>query len=201
MPLHSPQKPQSVDDPGHDPGHGAEAAHRRAARAAFFSAPEPAQPLPAVLTSEGPQPVSLVERRTVTLSAARGTPSEKALNLAVAMFQLFESQSDQTAPLADPQATLEDRFKARTRPESPRTLGRPSILREGEVFSSDGRGSSGFLNLTELARIIHCTYPALVSKWHTAIHTQKINPESHHGFEFIHKGHRVRVFPNYVPEA
>jgi hypothetical protein len=192
--VDSPQKPQSVSEP--DPT--AEAALRRAARAAFFSASEPAQTDPAEPTFEGPRPVSVVDRRTVTLSAARGTPSEKALNLAVAVFQLFESSS---TPEVAPQVTPDDRFKARTRPEAPRISGRPPILREGEVFSPDGRGSSGFSSLTELARAIHCTYPALVAKWHSAVQEQQIDPESHHGFEFVHKGHRVKVFPNYVPEA
>ena len=189
-----PQKHQSVSEP--DPT--AEAALRKAARAAFFSAPEPLETAPVEPTSEGPRPVSVVDRRTVTLSAARGTPSEKALNLAVAVFQLFESS---TTPGVAPQVTPDDRFKARTRPEAPRISGRPPILREGEVFSPDGRGSSGFSSLTELARVIHCTYPALVAKWHAAVQDQQIDPESHHGFEFVHKGHRVKVFPNYVPEA
>lgn len=190
-----PQKCQSVVGP--DPS--AEAALRRAARAAFFSSPDPSPTPLAGPASPGLPPVTMVERRTVTLTAARGTVSEKALNLAVSMFQLVESLSEQTRPVLESPPV--PRFTSRSQPEVPRTLGRPAIVRAGEVFSQDGRGSSGFNNLTELANAIHCSYSTLVAKWHSAVQEQQIDPESHHGFEFVHKGHRVKVFPNYVPEV
>ena len=175
------QPSQSVDSPEL----AAEKARRRAARTAFFASDDAASP--------PDHSVSLVERRTVTLSAAIGTPAEKALNLLVALSQLFELPSP-AAPPAVPEAP------ERSKPDRSYTSGRPPILRCGEVYSVDGRGAGGFSSLTELARALQCSYPGLVAKWHATIKKERLDPDSHPGFEFIHRGHRVRIFPNYVPK-
>ena len=173
------QPSQSVDSPEI----AAEKARRRAARTAFFASDDAAPP--------PDHSVSLVERRTVTLSATIGTPAEKALNLLVALSQLFEPPS----PAAPP-------TPGRSKPDRSYTNanGRPPILRSGEVYSVDGRGAEGFSSLTELARAIQCSYTGLVAKWHATIKKERLDPDSHPGFEFIHRGHRVRIFPNYVPK-
>jgi len=160
----------------------AEKARRRAARAAFFASND--------ADSSPDHSVSLVERRTVTLSATIGTPAEKALNLLVALSQLFEPSSPATPPAPE-----------RSKPDRSYTSGRPPILRSGEVYSVDGRGAGGFSSLPELARAIQCSYAGLVAKWHATIKKERIDPDSHPGFEFIHRGHRIRIFPNHVPKT
>ena len=183
------QPSQSVDSPEI----AAEKARRRAARKAFFASDDVPIVVPVVPPLAPDHSVSLVERRTVTLSAAIGTPAEKALNLLVALSQLFELPSP-AAPPAVPEAP------ERSKPDRSYTSGRPPILRCGEVYSVDGRGAGGFSSLTELARALQCSYPGLVAKWHATIKKERLDPDSHPGFEFIHRGHRVRIFPNYVPK-
>lgn len=184
--------PNATPDSSQKPESTPEAAQARAEARARLRAwnPEPA-------SSPAAPTVSQATRRTVALSADVGTPLDNVLTHLVSAFQIASSLLA-GEPLPESPAGAPT---TKSKPEYPRVQGRPPIAREGEVYSPDGRGSGGFANLMELSRIIHCSYTGLSTKFHAAAAEQSIDPESHTGFEFTHKGHRVKMFPNYVPKA
>jgi hypothetical protein len=145
--------------------------------------------------------VSQATRRTVSLSAEVGTPLDAVLTHLVAAFQAASGLADGGQVPGTLAEAPSNRPTTRSKPDCPRTLGRPPILRSGEVSSPDGAGCGGFSSLVELARVIHCSYPGLVAKYHAVAAEQGFSVDSHPGFEFVHKGHRVRMFPSYSPKA
>jgi hypothetical protein len=188
--LDSSQKPESTYEPSDATKDAAARRSERASRLRTWNPggdPEPATPT-----------VSQATRRTVTLSADVGTTLDHVLTHLVTAFEIASRlASGDQVPADAPEA----RPTVRSKPEYARAQGRPPLLREGEVLSPDGGGSSGFKSLIELSRILHCSYPALSTKFHSEAAEQGIDPESHFGFEFVHKGHRVRMFPSYSPKA